>query len=131
MCDGWIKISRKIQFHWLWEDAERLKWWLDLLFSAEFKEKKMLVSGQLLTIGRGQLLASVRSLQERWARRDKKGEIISKPSERTVISFLKLLEQENMIIRETRQHLNTYITICNYECYQSTNNTYDNTYDNT
>lgn len=31
---GWIKISRKINEHWLWEDANKLKWWIDLLLMA-------------------------------------------------------------------------------------------------
>ena len=131
MCDGWIKISRGIKSHWLWEDAERLKWWLDLLLSAEWRDTKKLVGGQLLSVERGQLIASVRTLQERWAKRDKKGRIISKPSERTILAFLRLLEQEKMILRQNRQHLYTFITICNYERYQIRDNTYDNTYDNT
>lgn len=131
MCDGWIRISRSITSHWLWEDAERLKWWLDLLLSAEWRASKKLVGGQLLNIERGQLIASVRTLQERWAKRDKKGRIISKPSERTILGFLRLLEQEGMILRQNRQHLYTFVTICNYERYQIQDNTYDNTCDNT
>lgn len=131
MNNGWIKISRGITEHWLWEDAERLKWWIDLLMLAAWENKKKLVQGRLVEIERGQAIISVRSLQERWAKRDKKGRVLSKPSERTVINYLRLLEEDGMILRQNRQHQITMLTICNYERYQAHDNTCDNTSDNT
>lgn len=85
--EGWIKISRNIVNHWLWDDAEYLKRWMDLLLLAAWEPKKKLVQGQLVEIERGQAIISVRFLQDRWAKRDKKGKIVSKPSERTVINL--------------------------------------------
>ena len=129
--EGWIKISRNIVNHWLWEDAEYLKRWMDLLLLAAWEPKKKLVQGQLVEIGRGQAIVSVRFLQDRWAKRDKKGKMVSKPSERTVINFLRLLEEDEMILRQNRQHQITMLTICNYEHYQANDNTNDNINDNT
>lgn len=50
---GWIKINRKIIEHWLWQDAERLKWWLDLLFMASWEERKTTHDAHLITLQRG------------------------------------------------------------------------------
>ena len=54
---GWIKINRKIIEHWLWQDAERLKWWLDLLFMASWEERKTTHDAHLITLQRGQMVA--------------------------------------------------------------------------
>ena len=123
---GWIKISREITDHWLWQDAERLKWWLDLLIMANWKDNKALIGGKLIEVKRGQMFASVRYLQDRWAKRDKKGKVITKPSVHKIINFVTLLEQEKMISRDFREHQNTIITICNYDKYHIDSNTCGN-----
>ena len=132
--DGWIKISRAIADHWIWEDAERLKWWLDLLIMAEWQPRKRLVRGRLIVVGRGQAVISLRFLQDRWAKRDADGNVISKPDRHTIIKWLRLLEQENMVNRVSQHHGMTLLTICNYERYQcdmSDTNTTNNTTNNT
>lgn len=107
MAAGWIKISRDITKHWLWSDAERLKWWLDLLLRANWEDEKILDDGHLFILKRGQQLASISFLAKRWER-----------SVPTVIAFLKMLENEQMIIRETLYRQTAVLTICNYERYQ-------------
>ncbi len=107
MAAGWIKISRDITKHWLWSDAERLKWWLDLLLRANWEDEKMLDDGHLFILKRGQQLASISFLAKRW-----------KKSERTIINFLKMLENEQMIVREVLHRQTPLLTICNYEKYQ-------------
>ena len=104
---GWIKINREIVNHWLWQDAERLKWWLDLLFMAQWDDKKVLHDSHLFTLKRGQIIASVAFLCERWEK-----------SNKTVIKFLQMLESEEMIKREVVHRQTPIITICNYELYQ-------------
>ena len=88
---GYIKISRAIADHWIWQNAEHLKWWLDLLLMAEWKDTEKLK--------RGQLRASIRHLQDRWARYDENDEdkVISKPSKDTVSAFLTKLERGTLI----------------------------------
>lgn len=105
--DGWIKINRKIADHWLWQDAERLKWWLDLLFMASWEDKEVLHDAHKFTLHRGQMIASISFLAERWGRNNN-----------TIIKYLKLLEAENMIIRKVLHRQTAIITICNYESYQ-------------
>ena len=104
---GWIKLNRKITEHWLWQDAERLKWWLDLLFLAAWEDKKILHDSHLLVLRKGQMVASISFLSERWGK-----------SNPTIIKFLKLLEEEGMIYRQTLYRQTPIITICNYEKYQ-------------
>ena len=104
---GWIKISREITEHWIFQDAERLKWWLDLLFMANWDDRKVMHDTHLFTLKRGQMIASVSFLAERW---DK--------SNPTIIKFLKLLEDEDMICRQTLYRQTPIITICNFELYQ-------------
>lgn len=107
MNDGWIKISRNITEHWLWDDGEKLKWWLDLLLMAQWEDKKVMYDSHLYTLQRGQMLASISFLTERWKR-----------NRQTVMKFLKLLEEENMIMRKVVDRQTPILTICNYDKYQ-------------
>lgn len=105
--EGWIKISREIASHWLWQDAERLKWWLDLLFLAAWEDKQVLHDSHLFVLRRGQMIASISFLSERWGR-----------SNHTIVKFLKMLESEGMISRRVLHRQTSILTICNYEKYQ-------------
>ena len=112
---GYIKISRNIVTHWLWQDAERLRWWLDLLLLANWEDAETMHDAHKFILKRGQMIASVAFLKERW-----------KVSHPTVIKYLSLLEAEDMIKRETFYRQTSIITICNYESYQGFND--DNVY---
>ena len=105
----YIKISRDINKHWLWSDAVKLQWWLDLLLLASWESHKVLHDSHLITLEKGQFIASIAFLSERWEK-----------SAHTIIKFLKLLEEENMIYRETVHRQTSIITICNYASYQIT-----------
>ena len=104
---GWIKISREIEDHWLWQDAERIRWWIDMLFMASWEDKKVIEDTHLITIKKGQFIASVAFLCKRWGK-----------SNKTIIKYLKLLEQDEMICREVLHRQTPIITICNYDKYQ-------------
>ena len=104
---GWIKISREIEDHWLWQDADRMRWWIDMLFMASFEDKKVIEDTHLITIKKGQFIASVAFLCKRWGK-----------SNKTIIKYLKLLEEDEMICREVLHRQTPIITICNYDKYQ-------------
>ena len=104
---GWIKISREIEDHWLWQDAERMRWWIDMLFMASWEDKKVIEDTHLITIKKGQFIASVAFLCKRWGK-----------SNKTIIKYLKLLEEDEMICREVLHRQTPVITICNYDKYQ-------------
>ena len=103
---GWIKIHREITKHWIFQDAEKFKWWFDMLFLASYEDNKILVGTRIIPLKRGQFIASTAFLVERWkAGKDK------------IKNFLKLLQIEGMIDRVSANNI-TIITICNYGSYQ-------------
>lgn len=107
MASGWIKIDRGITDHWIFKDAEKFKWWFELLLMANWEDKKVMHDSHLFTLKRGQMIASVSFLCQKWEK-----------SNKTIIKFLHLLEQEGMITRSIVHRQTPIITICNYEKYQ-------------
>ena len=116
MSKGWICLHRCIQEHWIWQDANRFKWWVDLLLKANNKDAKVLIDGSLVDCKRGQFITSLGKLAEEW--------MVSRD---TVRRFLDALENDLMIARVST-HKMTQIIICNYDSYQDMPTT-DNTTD--
>ena len=119
---GWIKLHRDIQNHWVFQDAEQFRAWVDLLMLANHKPKKFSIKGQLISCESGQLGVSKVTLGIRWGwHRDR------------VSRFLKILEKDGMITIKTT-HLNSVITVCNYSIFQgitTSDTTSDTTADTT
>lgn len=115
MSNGWINLHRCIQEHWIWQDAHRFKWWVDLLLRASHKDTKVLFDGSLIECKRGQFITSLGKLAEEW--------MVSRGAVRR---FLDALENDTMIARVST-HKMTQITICNYDSYQSVRTTDDTT----
>ena len=115
--NGWVKTYRKIQEHWIWTSKEPYDMrsaWQYLIMNANYTENKILTNnGELLEIGRGQILVSIRNLSEKW-----------KWSVSKVSKFLKRLEDENMVKRIGNKN-GTLLTIVNYGIYQDCENTKD------
>jgi hypothetical protein len=118
MTNGYFKLQRRFFAHWLWTEKRCLskaEAWLDLLQIAAFMPTKRIVRDKLLKIEEGEMVASLRYLAERWDwNKDK------------VAAFLKLLECEEMIRRESRQG-ESVITLCNYKDYARTPDTESDT----
>ena len=38
---GWIKLHRKIQDHWVWQDDRYLRYWLTILLNVNHESKKI------------------------------------------------------------------------------------------
>lgn len=109
MPGGWIKLHRKLQDCWIWNEKEpfdKRSAWTDLLLSAMHSDKKRLIDNEVEIIKRGSFMTSVVKLSERW-----------KWSRGKVNRFLELLESEQMITTK-RTTRGTLITIVNYEVYQ-------------
>ncbi len=113
---GWIKLHRQLLDCDLWindddEPFDRRSAWVDLLLRANHKDKQIIFDNALMTVGRGQLVTSVRKLADRWRwGKDK------------TVKFLKLLEEMDMIKRDSDSR-RTLLTIVNYEVYQDTADT--------
>lgn len=120
---GWIKLYRSIRKHWIWEDPQKLKWWLDILLQANHQEKKILLGNELAIIEKGSFHTSIVKLSERW-----------KVDRKTVKKFLNLLQEDNMISLKTSKK-GTTLKISNYNDYQAISevqspNKVDNSMDN-
>lgn len=108
--EGWIKIHRKIVNHWIYGNVNWRAWWIDLLLMAAWEDKTIEHDAHVFTLKRGQMIASISFLSQRWC--------VSNP---TVIRYLKLLEKERMIIMETVSRRTSIITIHNFTRYQGAN----------
>lgn len=106
---GYVKIHRKIRECWIWAEDEKFskcQAWIDLIMSANHKDRKIPFNDEIITIKRGQFVTSIRKLSERWHW-----------SKSTVVNFLKLLESDEMIHRDSDSS-RTVLTIINYDVYQ-------------
>jgi hypothetical protein len=107
---GWITLHRKIREHWVWENPDYLRAWLDMLIMANYRDKKWVVSNKIVQVKRGDIATSLVELSKRWGwSRDK------------VRRFLTALEQDSMVHRKSTP-LYTHLSICNYETYQDEKN---------
>lgn len=103
---GFVSLYRSIQNHWLWQDAEKLKWWIDILLEVNYAPQKVLIGGQLIVCKRGQSLKSLGTWAQRW-----------KTNQSAVRRFFILLQNDSMIELENVSKT-TRLTVCKYECYQ-------------
>ncbi|GEM_PF-1130298 len=103
---GWIKLHRAIRRNWIWEDGNKLKWWLDLLLQANHSDRKICIGNDLLLVKRGSIHTSILKLSKSWDV-DKK----------TVKKFLDLLEKDSMISFASSK-IGTTINLSNYNEFQ-------------
>lgn len=113
MEEGWIKLHRAIQEHWLWDDEPftRGQAFIDLLLIVNHKDKKIMFNGELIEVKRGSKITSLRQLSDRW-----------KWSTNKVKKYLEQLQKDGMINYKS-DNKKTLLTIENYEVYQSRGNT--------
>lgn len=104
---GWISLHRQIKEHWIWEDPQKLKWWVDILLRVNHKDNKTVVGNKLTVIKRGTFHTSEVKLAEQW-----------NVSRNTVRAFLKLLESDEMITTK-RTRNGTTVEVRNYNDYQT------------
>lgn len=108
---GWIKLHRKIQEHWLYQEKRkfsRFEAWIDLLMMMNHEDSKVILGNEIIEVKRGQRITSIRQLCERW-----------RWSNTKVTQFLELLQNDGMAIIESDRK-KTVITIVNYDFYQGT-----------
>ncbi len=108
---GWIRISREVKEHWVYQNPDMFRAWVTILITSNFKDGKMILGKKVYTIKRGQSSMSLRS----WANELNMGV-------KAVTTLFDMLEQEDMIKRKTiglGKQSTTLITIVNYTKYQS------------
>ena len=111
--NGWVLLHRSITESWVWNKKPFSlgQAWIDLILDMNHDVGKFYLNGKLKTIKRGQKWTSIRTLANRWGWQNK-----------AVINFLKALEEDGMIIRQTTT-TGTLITLVNYGKYQDRGNT--------
>lgn len=111
MDKGWVKSYRSKWTHPVFRNLLEASIWGWLCDTAAWEDRKVRVNGVLFELKRGQLVTTRRFIS--------KGFCIGEQVTRT---FLENLEKEGMINLRTNQQA-TIITICNYDEYQSFENT--------
>lgn len=113
MAEGWIKLHRAIQEHWLWDDEPftRGQAFIDLLLMVNHKDKKIMFNGELIEVKKGSKITSLRQLSDRW-----------KWSTNKVKKYLEQLQKDRMINYKS-DNKKTLLTIENYGVYQGQGNT--------
>lgn len=89
---GWISLHRRIVDHWIWQEKpfDKRSAWIDLLIIANHQENKFLLGNELIEVQRGSFVTSELKLMERWGW-----------SKTKLRNFIKLLEEDGMIIKKT------------------------------
>jgi len=104
---GWIKLHRQLNQHWLWSDANYLKWWLDILIEVNHAPARTVIKGTIYKCEAGEKLYSYETWAKRWG--------VNKSKARR---FLILLEKDKMIMLKNETQT-TRLTVCKYDTYQS------------
>lgn len=63
--NGWIRLDRKIQDSFMWDNPEALKLWLYLLMGAAIEDKTVSFNGKPLNLKRGQIVFGLHSVSTR------------------------------------------------------------------
>ena len=103
---GWIKLYRDINTHWIWNNSDYFKWWVDMLLEANYSSSKLVIKNKIYECNRGEKLYSLDTWAKRWNTNKSK-----------VRRFFELLEKDNMIVIKNETQT-TRVTICNYDSYQ-------------
>lgn len=113
MGNGWISLNRGIQGCYLWKEKpfSRGQAWVDLILMANHKDAKVILGNELLEVERGSFITSEVKLMDKWGWG--KGKLRA---------FLKILEEDNMIVKKSDRKKTT-ITIVKYSVYQDSKTT--------
>lgn len=107
---SWIKLFRDINKHWIWQNSDYLKWWLDILLEVNHAPAKVVINNKIYDCNRGEKLYSLDTWAARWGTNKSK-----------VRRFLQLLQNDNMIVLKSETQT-TRLTVCKYDTYQDMRN---------
>lgn len=107
--NGFVSIHREITEHWIWDDPDKLRAWIDLILMMNFEDSKLMIHGKLQVVKRGQHFTSISKLATRWYW-----------SREKVKRFLDTLQSDNMITYFPTPY-GTFINVVNYSVYQNRN----------
>jgi hypothetical protein len=105
---GWIKLNREINNHWVFQNSDYFKWWIDILLEVNYAPAKVVIKGKIYECDRGEKLYSLDTWAIRW-----------KTNKSKVRRYFDLLQKENMIELKNETQT-TRLKVCKYEDYQET-----------
>ena len=111
--DGWIKLHRKIEKHWIWENPVFIKAWLYCLVRANYEENKVLIGVKIEMAEPGSFFTSIGKFSRATGLSIKQTRL-----------FWELLEKDKMVLKNATSK-RTKITVCNYVNYQVLGQTKD------
>ena len=103
----WMPVYEDDMTHWLWDNAQRYQWWLEIRFRAA-KTPGMRYVGDTnirIRVTYGEWPVTIAYLGTRWH-----------ADERAIVSFLEELEEDGLITRR-KSGLITIILVCGFEKY--------------
>lgn len=103
----WMPVYEDDMTHWLWDNAQRYQWWLEIRFRAA-KTPGMRYVGDTnirIRVTYGEWPVTIAYLGTRWH-----------ADERAIVSFLEALEEDGLITRR-KSGLITIISVCGFEKY--------------
>lgn len=118
MAFTFYKLRRDLHEAWFEKHQEYLLWWADLVFHAAWKSEIVSCGNFLVTIHRGEQIASINDLVQRWHR-----------GKDMIIKFLKVLQEKGLIRKITRNNI-TIISIIDYDLEDDTDNLLNEKADN-
>ena len=107
---SWIKLFRDINKHWIWQNSDYLKWWLDILLEVNHTHAKVVIKNKIYDCNRGEKLYSLDTWAYRWGTNKSKAR-----------RFLQLLQNDNMIELKSETQT-TRLIVCKYDTYQDMRN---------
>lgn len=111
---SWIKIQRDIRDHWVFDNADYFKAWITILIEVNHAKKGVVIKGTPINCERGQCAYSIKT----WSEKFGKGWTSQK-----VRTFFKHLVNDNMILVQEIVKITTKLSVCNYDTYQSNQQT--------
>ena len=112
--NSYYKMRIDLHDEWFDNKPEYLLWWGDLMRRAYWKPKTVMVGTTPVSLHRGQLIASIKDLANRWQR-----------SKDMIINYIKVLEIKGLISKTTKNNI-SIITILDYDLDDDANNFADN-----
>jgi len=107
---SWIKLFRDINKHWIWQNSDYLKWWLDILLEVNHAPANVVIKNKIYDCNRGEKLYSLDTWAHRWGTNKSKAR-----------RFLQLLQNDNMIVLKSETQT-TRLIVCKYDTYQDMRN---------
>lgn len=111
--EGWIKLHREIIDHWIYQDAEYLKVWMEMLIRARYWDEPSmeLVGDQLIKVDRGEFIFG----RPKWSQR-------LGISEQRLKTLIKKMLKDDMIELVQKYPRSTLYRIKNYEKFNQHDN---------